>query len=122
MAANENKVDKIVKKFNMCPHPEGGFYKRIFESSTTIHTPFGKRFSMTSINYLMTYGNFNAFHLLKQNSEVLYFHDVSFNISHNCFSKGLYLSTTSIAHLTAVFFETGAMSTPTKSRNPTNCG
>ena len=87
MAANENKVDKIVKKFNMCPHPEGGFYKRIFESSTTIHTPFGKRFSMTSINYLMTYGNFNAFHLLKQNSEVLYFHGVSFNISHKLFSK-----------------------------------
>ena len=24
--------------------------------------------------------------------------------------------------LTAVFFETGAMSTPTKSQNPTNCG
>ena len=24
--------------------------------------------------------------------------------------------------LTAVFFETGAMPTPTKSRNPTNCG
>ena len=87
MAANENKVDKIVKKFNMCPHPEGGFYKRIFESSTTIHTPFGKRFSMTSINYLMTYGNFNAFHLLKQNSEVLYFHDVSLNISHKLFFK-----------------------------------
>ena len=87
MAATENKVDKIVKKFNMCPHPEGGFYKRIFESSTTIHTPFGKRFSMTSINYLMTYGNFNAFHLLKQNSEVLYFHDVSLNISHILFYK-----------------------------------
>ena len=26
------------------------------------------------------------------------------------------------SYLTAVFFETGAMSTPTKSRNPTNCG
>ena len=25
-------------------------------------------------------------------------------------------------YLTAVFFETGAMSTPTKSQNPTNCG
>ena len=25
-------------------------------------------------------------------------------------------------HLTAVFFETGAKTTPTKSRNPTNCG
>ena len=25
-------------------------------------------------------------------------------------------------HLTAVFFETGAMPTPTKSRNLTNCG
>ena len=25
-------------------------------------------------------------------------------------------------HLTAVFFETGAMPTPTESRNPTNCG
>ena len=25
-------------------------------------------------------------------------------------------------HLTAVFFETGAMSTPTKSQNVTNCG
>ena len=24
--------------------------------------------------------------------------------------------------LTALFFETGAMSTPTKSQNPTNCG
>ena len=49
MAADENKVDKIVKKFNMSPHPEGGFYKRIFESSTTIHTPFGKRQSYTSL-------------------------------------------------------------------------
>ena len=25
-------------------------------------------------------------------------------------------------HLTAGFFETGAMPTPTKSQNPTNCG
>ena len=84
MAAYEN----LVKKFNLSPHPEGGFYKRIFESSTTIHTPFGKRFSMTSINYLMTYGNFNAFHLLKQNSEVLYFHDVSSDLNlHTYFIK-----------------------------------
>ena len=28
----------------------------------------------------------------------------------------------SLSDLTAVFFETGAMSTPTKSRNLTNCG
>ena len=54
MAANENKVDKIVKKFNMCPHPEGGFYKRIFESSTTIHTPFGKRFSKNTADKAVT--------------------------------------------------------------------
>ena len=29
---------------------------------------------------------------------------------------------TPILNLTAVFFETGAMSTPTKSQNVTNCG
>ena len=27
-----------------------------------------------------------------------------------------------LTHLTAVFFETGAMLTPTKSQNKTNCG
>ena len=34
----------------------------------------------------------------------------------------LYMGITVRMYLTAVFFETGAMSTPTKSRNVTNCG
>lgn len=70
--------ENIVKQFDLQPHPEGGFYKRFFESSTKVQTQYGERFSMTSVHYLMTVGNFNAFHLLKQNTEVLYYHCVSF--------------------------------------------
>ena len=68
---------KIIKNLNLEPHPEGGFYRRFFESNSKLETKYGERFAMTSVHYLMTVESFNAFHLLKQNTEVLYFHDVS---------------------------------------------
>ena len=70
-------ADYFVKKFQMEPHPEGGFFKRFFESKDKIQTLYGERFAMTSVHYLMTFESFNAFHLLKQNTEVIYFQDVN---------------------------------------------
>ena len=73
----EARYQKIIKNCQLLAHPEGGFYRRFFESEAKIQTIFGERFAMTSVHYLMTFENFNAFHLLRQNTEVLYFHEVS---------------------------------------------
>lgn len=73
----ENHLD-IVAKLELLPHPEGGFYKEVFRSAGAIpatalplHT--GKRNYITSIYFLITEGNFSAFHKISSD-EVWYFH------------------------------------------------
>jgi len=62
----------IIGHFQLEPHPEGGWYKRVFESSGKIRQMnlppqfTGDRFYVTSIYYLLQEGQFSAFHRLKQ--------------------------------------------------------
>ena len=37
------KIQKIVEELQLEPHPEGGFYRRFYESQIKIDTPSGKR-------------------------------------------------------------------------------
>jgi uncharacterized protein len=58
----------LVEKFNLLPHPEGGFFKENYRSVETIpHTSLPKRFHgdrnySTAIYFLLEQGNFSAFH------------------------------------------------------------
>ena len=86
----KNKITELVSKFKLEGHPEGGFYRRFFQSEEMMDTIHGKRHRMTSINFLLTKESFSALHLLKQSNEIFYHHQVM--IYYNNFTI-IYLAT-----------------------------
>jgi len=62
-----------VKQLNLEPHPEGGYYRRIYESLQSMDTPSGKRHSATAIHYLLEANDFSAWHKIKQD-ELWFYH------------------------------------------------
>ena len=67
----ENSINQWVEKLQLLPHPEGGFYKENYRSSEYITSDcLPKRFAgsrpfSTAIYFLITAGNFSAFHRIK---------------------------------------------------------
>ena len=80
MTNTENKIQKIIEKLNLLPHPEGGYYKEIYRSSGTIDSSNlgsefkGDRNYATSIYFLLTSETFSAFHKINQD-EIWHFYD-----------------------------------------------
>ncbi|WP_026567107.1 cupin domain-containing protein [Bacillus sp. UNC41MFS5] len=74
-----NEVHNWVTKLGLSPHPEGGFYKRTFESDEQITDKElsvmfeGQRKLYTSIYFLLTSDDVSHFHRLKSD-ELWYFH------------------------------------------------
>lgn len=66
-----NKVEQLVKHYNMLPHPEGGYYKETYRSNELIQQNAlperftGSRHFATAIYFLLEQGNFSAFHKIK---------------------------------------------------------
>jgi predicted cupin superfamily sugar epimerase len=54
--SNNYTVEQVIEFLQLDGHVEGGFYRRTYEATTTpkISTDAGKRFSMTSIFYLLS--------------------------------------------------------------------
>ena len=46
------------------PHPEGGWFRRIYASSVPVETPGGARPTATCIHYLLTPGETSAWHVV----------------------------------------------------------
>lgn len=72
-------VDHLVESLQLLPHPEGGFYKETYRASEGIeqqHLPKrfgGNRSFGTGIYFLLTAGNFSAFHRI-QSDEMWHFY------------------------------------------------
>jgi predicted cupin superfamily sugar epimerase len=60
----------LVEKFNLLPHPEGGFYGETFRSDLEINSD---RIASTAIYFLITPGNVSRFHRIKSD-EVWHFY------------------------------------------------
>jgi len=64
-------AEYLVKKYEMHPHPEGGWYKETYRSEEQINgNALSERFSgnrnfSTAIYFLMERGNFSGFHRIK---------------------------------------------------------
>ena len=64
-------VKSLVNKFELQPHPEGGFYRQTYRSMEEIPKAAlpqrfgGSRSFSTSIYFLLTKGNFSAFHKIQ---------------------------------------------------------
>ena len=58
-------IQSIIGYYDLKPHPEGGFYKRVYESSTIVHyRDYASRPMMTSIYYLLASADCSHFHRL----------------------------------------------------------
>jgi uncharacterized protein len=67
----EMLTEMLIKKFEMLPHPEGGWFKENYRSGEEIEahalpTRFNdRRVFSTAIYFLLEQGNFSAFHRIK---------------------------------------------------------
>lgn len=73
-----NEVKELIKRFNLQPHPEGGYYACNFKSKDTVQSTDKDRYNDenrsagTSIYYLLQGHSFSAWHSL--NSDELWHH------------------------------------------------
>ncbi|HEV8284346.1 MAG TPA: cupin domain-containing protein [Chitinophagaceae bacterium] len=72
-------ADQIIQLLDLRPHPEGGFYKQVYQSEGFIEKNClpaafqGRRRFSTSIYYLLQKDDFSAFHRIKSD-EIWHYH------------------------------------------------
>ena len=70
MSPNKKNVE-IIKKFNLSPHPEGGWYREIVRSKSSLTREDGqKRNFITGIYYLLEKDAKSAWHRVKNADEI----------------------------------------------------
>jgi predicted cupin superfamily sugar epimerase len=75
----EDNIKYWVDKLHLTAHPEGGFYREIYRSEETLDCGCldinitGQRNLSTAIYYLLTKGDFSAFHRIKSD-EIWHFY------------------------------------------------
>ena len=52
------------RRFDLEPHPEGGWFRRTWASNVPVETPGGERPAATCIHYLLTPGEESAWHVV----------------------------------------------------------
>ncbi|HSC54588.1 MAG TPA: cupin domain-containing protein [Phnomibacter sp.] len=60
-----SQIQKLIQQYALAPHPEGGYYAETYRSATMVPTAAGMRPASTAIYFLLTKGNFSAFHRIK---------------------------------------------------------
>jgi uncharacterized protein len=84
-----------IKKLNLAPHPEGGYYRVTYASDISIpHSALPARFRgarpvSTAIYFLLDAANFSAFHRI-QSDELWHFYDGSALLVHVIDASGAY--------------------------------
>jgi uncharacterized protein len=67
--------DSLIARYNLKPHPEGGWFAEVHRSQRSIGTPAGypgERAALTAIYFLLGEGDFSAFHSVT--SEEIWIH------------------------------------------------
>ena len=72
----DDAVKRIVERFQLVPHPEGGFFREVYRSTMKIEHPGvpryteAKRAAGTLIYFLLSGKDFSAFHRVRWSDEV----------------------------------------------------
>jgi predicted cupin superfamily sugar epimerase len=90
MTENSGRLENIIKKLGLEAHPEGGWYRRTYQSeyilpSEALPRHPGNRHCATSIYFLITSENFSSFHRIRSD-EMWYHHSggaITINIIHD---------------------------------------
>ncbi len=70
----EERIQFLIEKNNMLPHPEGGWYVETYRANETGEFAQGKRNIATAILFLLTDKNCSRFHSI-QSDELWFFHE-----------------------------------------------
>lgn len=68
--------ERLIERFALEPHPEGGFYREVYRSRLALQHPVGaagapaERAASTLIYYLLLEGQFSAWHRVRGSDEV----------------------------------------------------
>ena len=98
LQSTDSKMEKIIRKLNLQPHPEGGFFCETYRSKGVIQPQSagdcfdGERNFSTCIYFLLTSGVFSAFHRIVQD-EIWHFYDGSPIELHVISPEGIYNKT-----------------------------
>ena len=65
---------ELVTRYNLEPHPEGGYFRETFRSNWTLQTDVGNRTFLTSIYYLMTSTGHSDFHRLRSDETWVFYY------------------------------------------------
>ena len=90
-----NKIDSLIKKLDLKPHPEGGYFRETYRSSGEINSNnlgsnySGKRNYSTCIFFLLRSEDFSAFHKINQD-EIWHLYDGSALCLHIISEAGVY--------------------------------
>jgi predicted cupin superfamily sugar epimerase len=71
---NQKQIEELIKKFDMAPHPEGGFFCETYRSDDLIDTPRGPRAASTAITFLLRQGDISHFHRIKSDELWHFYH------------------------------------------------
>ncbi|MDX1444680.1 cupin domain-containing protein [Lishizhenia sp.] len=85
----QKRIQEIVATFQLEAHPEGGWFKELYRSVETTHTPQGTRNLLTSIYFLLTSDNASNFHKI-ESDEIWYYHEGSSLTVHTLSEAGEY--------------------------------
>ena len=72
----DDAVKRIVERFHLVPHPEGGYFREVHRSSMTLDHPDlppgpdAKRAAGTLIYFLLSGSDFSAFHRVRHSDEI----------------------------------------------------
>lgn len=88
-------LETLIKKLDLLPHPEGGYYKETYRSQgditkESLPTAYGSsRSYATGIYFVLTSDSFSAFHKIKQD-EMWHFYDGAPILLHIISEAGVY--------------------------------
>ncbi len=85
--SNRQRIDFLIEKLGLQPHPEGGYFAETYRSAEMISTKSGNRNLCTSIYFLLTSAHVSKFHRIKSD-EHWYFHEGSSVSVHTLSKKG----------------------------------
>jgi len=55
---------QLIERLSLQPHPEGGWYREIYRSTSRIDTPRGNRAALTTIYYLLERDQLSRWHIV----------------------------------------------------------
>jgi len=93
-----DRVQELVTSLGLLPHPEGGYYKKLYRSNEKVELASvgAERDLATSIYYLLSGNDFSRLHRIKQDEnwyfhegDTLHVHDISPSGEYTCHALGL---------------------------------